>query len=107
MFHNIPCLLLIALTLRLASTVYAQVTEQNRDLVINGHSGQATIVVIAGKMYIDLDTLARIANGSLTYQGNQVSLTLPESGNNHPVHNSATAEQPSPARLSREFLQAG
>jgi hypothetical protein len=55
----------------------AQVTPQNRELVVNGKSGEATTVQINGRTYVDLETLTRIANGSLGFRGNQVTLVLP------------------------------
>jgi hypothetical protein len=55
----------------------AQVTPQNRELVVNGKSGEATTIQINGRTYVDLETLTRIANGSLGFRGNQVTLVLP------------------------------
>jgi hypothetical protein len=55
----------------------AQVTPQNKELVVNGKSGEATTVQINGRTYVDLETLTRIANGSLGFKGNQVTLVLP------------------------------
>jgi hypothetical protein len=57
----------------------AQSELQTRTLVINGQSGQAVIYRIHNQSFIDLETLARIGNGSLSFQGSQIILTLPPS----------------------------
>ncbi len=58
----------------------AQGQPQKRILVINGQSGEASLLEINGRCYIDLETLARIANGTLAFQGEQIILTLPAAG---------------------------
>lgn len=85
-----------------------QSAQQEYTLTVNGHSGTAKIVQMNGHSYVDLDALARIANGSIAYQGNQISLTLPGAGGDA----SASAAQAAPAPqqntgFSKEFLQAG
>ena len=85
----------------------AQVTPQNRQLVVNGKGGEATVLQINGRTYVDLETLVRIANGSLSFQGTQVSLVLPG-----PEANAAAAppnqEQPAGRDgLTRNFMIAG
>jgi hypothetical protein len=88
----------------LATTMFAQVTQQNRTLVINGQAGEAVVVVITGKTYVDLDTLAHIANGSLDYQGNRIALTLPAG---HATPGPGATDQPDAFAFSREFMKAG
>lgn len=82
----------------------AQASFQTKTLVVNGRSGDATVVQLNGRTYVDLETLARIANGSLAFQGNQVSLELPasraiapESDTDHPAAQTG---------LSRDFRVA-
>jgi hypothetical protein len=87
-----------------ARNALAQVQEQSRTLVINGQAGEATVVQLNGRTYVEMETLARIANGSLGFQGNQIVLTLPASG-------SSLAAAPGPiaandSAFSREFLRA-
>jgi hypothetical protein len=81
----------------------AQVTPQNRELVVNGKSGEATTVQINGRTYVDLETLTRIANGSLGFRGNQVTLVLPGSD-----HDASTNVPPGgqPTGLSQNFRSA-
>jgi hypothetical protein len=78
---------------------------QNRTLILNGQSGPVKIVEIDGRSYVDLESLARIANGTLRFSKNQITLTLP---------NSAAVTEPAatPSRVpantgfSKEFLRA-
>src|SRR5215471_21618865 len=57
----------------------AQASSQTKTLVVNGRSGDATVVQLNGRSYVDLETLARITGGSLAFQGDQVTLALPGS----------------------------
>lgn len=84
----------------------AQVAPQSRTLLINGQSGQAAVIQLDGRSYVDLEALAQITNGSLQFKANRIVLTLPLSAVNPPV-----AEPPaSPvdaSALSRDFMKAG
>ena len=64
----------------MAAIALGQGAPQKRTLVINGQSGEASLIEINGRSYIDLETLARIANGTLAFQGEQIILTLPAAG---------------------------
>jgi len=68
---------IVAVALTFCGIALAQGEQQKRTLVINGQSGEASIVQINGRSYIDLETLARIGNGTLTFRGDQIVLTLP------------------------------
>jgi hypothetical protein len=92
-----------------------QAAQQNRILVVNGQLGQVTVVQMNGRSYVDLETLARVANGSLTFTGNQITLTLPSSPNapSAPAAStsassaSASASAPANPGFSKGFLKAG
>jgi hypothetical protein len=95
----------------------SQAAQQNRILIVNGQLGQVTVVQMNGRSYVDLETLARVANGSLSFSGNQITLTLPTSANAPPAApasisaTSATSptSAPAPANpgFSKAFLKAG
>src|SRR5580700_10571871 len=57
----------------------AQAVEQSRTLTVNGQSGPIKIMEIDGRSYVDLESLARIANGTVGFSGSQITLTLPRS----------------------------
>lgn len=86
-------------------TTVAQTDQQKRTLVVNGQSGDATIVQINGRSYIALETLARIANGSLSFQGNRIVLTIPSSATDGPATVPAD-RQASEFALSNDFMKA-
>jgi hypothetical protein len=95
----LPVLLLCALS-------SAQVKQEQRAVVVNGKSGNATSVQVNGRTFVDLEGIARIASGSLGFQGAQLILTVPCSGATAPE----SAPEPAPAPhtgLSREFMKAG
>jgi hypothetical protein len=69
-------------------------------LAITGYSGSVPVAQINGDNYVKVESLARSLNGSLSFNGNQIVLTLPGS--------SAPAPNPAPKTgFSRQFLNAG
>ena len=80
-------------------------TPQNRTLVLTGHAGELGVTEMGGHYYIDIEALARLANGSLSYQGNQIILTLSPTIDT-PVTHSAPS-QSAPSGFSKDFLRAG
>ncbi len=78
--------------------------QQSGTLVVGGQPGQTPVLQINGRSYVDITALARLINGSLSFKGNQVTLTLPGSGDNTP--SPAAATQPASA-FSKDFLRAG
>src|SRR5215469_16912885 len=66
------------LMLLAGSSMVAQIKHQTAALNVNGKGGHTTVVLIDGRTYIDLETLVRIGNGSLSFQSNEITLTLPQ-----------------------------
>src|ERR1700687_536933 len=78
------------------------VAEETSALLIEGQQGQTRVIQVQGKNYVEVEGLARITGGSLRFAGNQITLTLPISGNTVPqTEHSASASQPA-AGLSRQ-----
>lgn len=78
-------------------------------LTISGHTGQAEVIQKDGRAYVDLQSLAEITNGSLSYKKNHIVLSLPASNVSHPA-----VEPPSEpihsiddSGLSQDFMRAG
>jgi hypothetical protein len=86
--------------------VLSQTAPENRTLIVSGQHGQAPVVQIKGRSYVDVEALARLTNGSLSFSGNQITLTLPAA-----AANTLTSTPPaSPAvnsAFSKDFLKAG
>jgi hypothetical protein len=94
----------------------AQDANQNRTLIVNGQSANVLVIQVNGRSYVDLEALASAANGSLSYSGNMIALTLPgppTNANTTPPHTTsppapttATAPASNPG-FSQAFLTAG
>jgi len=81
-----------------------QTVQQSRTLIVNGQSGEVKVMAIDGRSYVDLESLAHIANGTLGFSGKQITLTLPVGGT------ASVATPPSPpanSGFSKQFLRAG
>lgn len=80
------------------------VAEQTSSLLIEGTQGQAKVIQVQGKNYVEIDELAQVTGGSLRFVGNQIILTLPAT-TDASLHTDAPTSKP--AGLSRPFLSAG
>lgn len=80
-------------------------TQPNGTLVIKGHSGQIPVAQINGRSYVDVEALARLTSGSLSFAGNQIILSLPGSSTGTPAP--PTTSQPPESAFSKGFLKAG
>ena len=102
------CKLALFLTLSvLALTVAAQ---QTSSLVVGGMQGQAKVIQVQGRNYVDVDGLVRLTRGASSFSGNQIVLTLPGYGTNAPAQAAvpAVAQAPSsPPGFSKGFVTAG
>jgi hypothetical protein len=79
------------------------VAQETSTLLLEGHEGQARVIHVQGKNYVEVEALSRITGGSLRFAGNQIILTLPGRANVAPE-----TDQSAPASaLSRPFLSAG
>jgi hypothetical protein len=85
----------------LALTLTAQ---QISSLSISGQPGQARVIQSQGRNYVEVDGLARIANGSISFNGNQIVLTLSGSGDGS---GNSAPPAPAPQGFSKDFLNAG
>jgi len=90
--------------LGVSALVLSQAGQQNGTLLISGHTGQVPVVQINGRSYVDIEALARLANGTLRFGGNQIILTLPDSAGDSP---SAPPEAAANPGFSKEFMKAG
>jgi hypothetical protein len=80
--------------------IVAQGTRQNRTFLLVGHPGEIPVAELGGHSNFEIEALTRLANGSLSFSGNQVVLTLPLSSEN-------TSTSAPAAGFTKEFLRAG
>ncbi len=90
----------------------SQSGSQNRTLIINGQSTQVPVLQANGRSCADLEALANAVNGSLSFAGSQIALSVPVgSATIAPAATAAkTASSPAPASnqgFSKGFLKAG
>jgi len=85
-----------------------QAAQQGTVLVLNGYTETVPVMQVNGKNYVNVEALARVTNGSMSFNGNQIVLTLPAAG----FGGGAAASQPAappPSQntgFSKEFLTA-
>jgi len=79
--------------------------QQTSSLTIDGQQGQAKVIQIQGRNYVEVDGLARITGGSIRFAGNQIVLSLPGGGSAQAAQSAAPT--PPPAGYSKDFLSAG
>jgi hypothetical protein len=94
--------LILAALLAVPGIALSQAGEEARIFVVNGQAGQAPVVRLQGKSYVELEALARLTHGSLSFNGNQTTLTLPGSTGNGAAKGVATNSE-----FSKDFLRAG
>ncbi len=100
----------LAIALAFAGVLFAQSTA-NKVLVVNGKSAGAVVRQIDGRSYVDVETLAQVANGTITVAPTQVVLTIPATNS---AASTTAASQPPPTQsappivrgLSRGFAGA-
>ena len=65
-----------AMLLMLAMAM-AQTQREREALSVQGYQGQATVIRNHGRVFVDVQDLAQITNGSLSFEKNRIILTLP------------------------------
>lgn len=81
-----------------AGFAFAQNANQNQTLTVNGTSSPVPVIQMNGRSYVDLDALARAANGSLSFSGNQIVLSLPVGSGSSNGNSASTATGPGTAQ---------
>ncbi len=94
--------LAIVVSLVIPAFLLVEAAQKSRTLVINGHPGEVAVIEREGHAYVEIETLARTMNGSLSFNGNQIILTLPGAGALAPA-----IAQPSPSGFTKDFIRAG
>ena len=81
----------------------AQTAQQTEKLQVSGYSGEAAIIRVQGRPFVDLEALVHITGSSLTIERGGSILTLP--GGQSPA--SAPGNQRSNPGFSQPFVSAG
>lgn len=99
---NLGLLAAIPLIATGIATTQSQSKYAQRTLEVNGHTGQAMVYEIDGHSFVDLESLARIANGSLSFRGDRIVLHLPAAG----AATDQSHEQPPASGMTKDFMKA-
>src|ERR1700733_2384195 len=83
---------------------FSQTDQQSGSFILSGHSGQAPLIQLNGRPYVAVDALARLMSGSLSYQGSQITLTLPTAAST--AGTAPRSSQPAASGFSKDFLNA-
>jgi hypothetical protein len=99
--------LFLMLSLAAVRPAAAQTEQPSQTLVVSGQPGHVAIMQFNGRSVIDLEALARLVNGSVSFKGNQTILTLPGSGPSAAAATVPQASQPSNSGFSKQCMTAG
>ncbi len=88
--------------LMLPASVNAQAPQNGSTFTIAGHAGETQLLQLNGKAYVEIETLARLTQGTLSFKANRTVLTLPPSDATEQA-----ALPPAKAGFSRAFTEAG
>jgi hypothetical protein len=99
-------IVILLMLIVVSSLVLCLEAQTPQTLIVNGQPGQIELVQLNGHSYVDIETLARVANGSLSFNGNQITLTLPGS-NSAPAPAAASPNVAANSAFSKSFMRAG
>jgi hypothetical protein len=94
---------MVAVLLASPGLALPQSAQQKLTLIVNGRPGVAPVVQINGRSYVEMEALARVAGGSLSFKANQIILTLAGSS---ATPGASSANGPANQGFSGEFLRA-
>jgi len=101
MIISVVTVLLTALLMQ-STNGSSQTPQKATTFKISGHAGEAQILQLNGKSYVEIETLARLTQGTLSFKANQTTLTLPSSDSGGQASTSHAK-----AGFSTAFVQAG
>jgi hypothetical protein len=95
--------------LLLPSVTLAQRDQTLRVLVVDGHPGHANVIQKDGRAYVDVQSLAEITNGSLSFKESRIILSIPgtDLGRREAEVPGDPAHSSDDSALSRDFMRAG
>lgn len=97
--HSIKTWWALALVV-LSALALSLAAQQSNSLIIAGQPGSAKVIQVDGRNYVEVEGLARLTNSSVSFNRNQIVLTL-----------SGAADAPTPAApatgFSKDFVIAG
>jgi hypothetical protein len=105
MFSSMKQPMIVGAILMSAVMALAQTPFQRETLSVQGYQGQATVIRNHGRVFVDVQDLARITKGSLSFEEDRIILTLAPSDASEPAHDTAGKYGFSPA-FTRAAIEA-
>ncbi len=93
--------LAVAAVSGLAVLAMSLLAQSSNSVVVAGQSGSARVIQVSGRNYVAVEDLARLVNGSISFSGNQIVLTLPGTATG------GSAPAAAPTGFSKDFIAAG
>src|SRR5208283_4970892 len=87
--------------LLMVSMAMAQSQRESEALSVQGYQGQATVIRSHGRVFVDVQDLARITKGSLSFEEDRIILTLAPSDASDTARDTATK-----SGFSHAFMRA-
>jgi hypothetical protein len=100
MSHNKICWAFSAVMI-IPALALAFADKQSTSLSIAGQTGSAKVIQVDGRNYVEVKAFARLTNGSISFNGNQIVLTLPGASAD------VTPSDPPAMTFSKDFVRAG
>jgi hypothetical protein len=98
---------MLATLLTLPVLTLTLIAQQSNSLVVSGQQGEAKVIQVQGHNYVEVEGLARITNGSVSFNGHRIVLTLPGSGGDNSAPEAAAPPPQSAPGFSKDFVTAG
>ena len=98
-------LTIVATLLMMTLIAPAQTQHEQESLSIRDYPGQAHVIRLQGRGFVDVEDLARITNGSLSFEGDRIILTLHRHDSSEPARDTAAKPGFSPA-FTRAAIEA-
>jgi len=92
---------LFAALLLVPQLARSQDPKPSGKLIVDGYSGEISVLQLNGRSYVDIEAFARLTSSSMSFRTNSIVLTLPRSGNG-----TADRNPPPPPGFSKDFLSA-
>jgi len=84
-----------------AAMAVSLLAQQSNSLTIAGQPGSAKVIQVDGRNYVEVEGLARLTNSSMSFNANQIVLTMPGTTPDAPA---AATSAPG---FSKDFVAAG
>jgi len=97
MFSIIKRPVMVCAMLVSAGLAPAQTQVQRETLSVQGYPGQASVIRNHGRVFVDVQDLARITKGSLSFEEDRIILTLAATEASEPARDAAAKSRFSPA----------